>query len=193
MPEDAKQPQASQGEEKDRNVPSPTAAESDGVVITAVSAPSSTNRSFFKTLVQTLEKPFALLANVVVVLGIIFALVQYIQSNRAEKRRLAIEAVSQTRSNDFLKAYSNLKAAYRDGRIEGEPTSIKDDINYVMNVYDHIALLYINDLADRCIIRNSIHPAVKDLLPICDAMSYPKKYREHLDTLLNLMEQERCG
>jgi len=151
----------------------------------------SLNKASTTSGFKTAQSVASFLANVAVLIGIGFALIQLIQSDKSEKRRLAIEAVNQTRSSEFLNAYANLKTAYRDGQVKGAP-SLRNDINFVMNVYDHIALLYNNNLADRCIIKGSIHSAVKDLSPICDAMSYPKEYRTNIDILLALMDQEHC-
>jgi hypothetical protein len=185
----------SQGEQRDQNSLNPVDNEShqDGVkTLNAQPAQPPEKGSRPETWEDRLGKRVQLLANLVVVAGIFFALYQFNESIKAEQRRLAIEAVSQTRSADFLKAYADLKTAYRDGRVEGDPVAIRDDINFVMGVYDHVALLYISETADRCIIKNSVQSAVKDLLPVCDAMAYPKKYREHVDALLKLMERERC-
>jgi hypothetical protein len=192
MRADVVQRHPSQGEKKDQNGLDPveTGLNQDG-------AEAGTAQPSEKTPVP--ETPFdksvklsTLAANLVVVVGIFFAFYQFTQSDAAEKRRLAIEAVSQTRSAEFLRAYADLRTAYHDGRVEGDPIAVRDNVNFVMSVYDHIALLYINDLADRCVIKNSVHPAVKDLLPICDAMRYPEENREHVNKLFKLMEQERC-
>jgi hypothetical protein len=145
------------------------------------------NRYWFKKI----EKAISILANIAVISGIIFAFAQIMQSNNFEKRRISIEAVSQTRSNDFLKAYTRLITAYRSKKVEDQ-TSLIDDLNYVMNVYDTIAILYISELADKCIIKDTVYPDTKELSPILDVMSYPNEYRKHFDALLGFMEKEVC-
>lgn len=145
------------------------------------------NKSWFKKI----EKLISILANVAVICGIIFALVQITQANKSEKRRISIDAVSQTRSNDFLKAYARLKTAYTSQEVK-DHTSLIDDLNFVINVYDNIAILYINDLADKSIIKANIYPTAKELSSILDAMSYPKEYKKNIETLLVLMEKESC-
>jgi hypothetical protein len=129
------------------------------------------------------------LADLAVILGIGFAVIQITHSDRSERRRFAIEAVNQTRSAPFLKAYANLKNSYKDGKVQGDP-SLLDDANYLVNVYDHIALLYINDLADRCIVKESVYSALRELSPIWEAMSYPGEYRENIKKCLVVMGQD---
>ncbi|GEM_PF-2386032 len=147
------------------------------------------NRSWVKII----ERAISFLANIAVISGIIFASIQITQSNKSEKRRIAIEAVSPTRSNDFLKAYARLKTAISTDSIDVEDqTSLIDDLNYVMNVYDNVAIMYISDLADRCIIKNAVYSAIREFSSIVDTLSYPKEYRKNFDTLLALMKQESC-
>lgn len=62
--------------------------------------------------ILSISKSFA------VIVGIIIALAQLIQSDRLEKRMIAIEAVDKTRSSEFLKAYSNLKFESPTARID---------------------------------------------------------------------------
>jgi len=138
-----------------------------------------------------IEKLVSMTANAVVIAGIFVAVFQLYQVKRTEKAQNAINAINQTRSSDFLKAYANLKTAYNSKKVE-DNTSLVDNLNYVMNTYDHIALLYINDLADRCLIRNATYSVIKEISPICDAMSYPMEYRKNFDRVLVLMEKEAC-
>jgi hypothetical protein len=112
-------------------------------------------------------------------------------TKESEKRQNAINAISTTRSSEFLKAYARVKTAYNSRKTE-DAASLIDDLNYVMNVYDNIALLYINNLADRCTIKNSTYPAIKEVQSIADAMSYPKEYRKNIDRTSVLMEKENC-
>ena len=152
-----------------------------------------TNGVHYRSWFKMIERVISILANIAVISGIIFAAIQITQSNKSEKRRIAIEAVSPTRSNDFLKAYARLKTAISIDSIDVEDqTSLIDDLNYVMNVYDNIAIMYISDLADRCIIKNAVYSAIREFSSILEAMSYPEEYRKNFDTLLDLMEKESC-
>lgn len=152
----------------------------------------------------------SIFAGIAVIVGIPIALIQLHQTDRfqkdtitlsaiTEKRRIAIEAVDRTRSVEFLKAYREVKVAYHTARADlaekkslEEKQDLIDSFNYVMNVYDSIAIMYINDLADRCIIKDNIYSGSKEVSTFCDAFSYPEEYRRNVNTLLALMEQEKC-
>jgi hypothetical protein len=143
-------------------------------------------------------------ASIIASLGIVIAVIGLYQadtfekrrivlSDISEKRRIAIEAVGHTRSVDFLKAYRILKVTYHAKRVDPKTKeSLIDSLNYVMNMYDSIAIIYINDLADRCIIKDNIYFSCIEVATFCDAFSYPENYRRNFDTLLALMEQEKC-
>jgi hypothetical protein len=150
-----------------------------------------------KPILRKLEEWIPTLANLAVIFGLFFAYYTIKHSSDLERRRAAIEAVIQVRTADFQKSLARLKTFYAPMKT-GDKTfvldnSTTDDINQVMNVYDHIAILYINDVADRCIIKESIYSAVKELSSILDACSYPHEYRKNFNTLLHLMDQVYCG
>jgi hypothetical protein len=144
-----------------------------------------------------IEKPISLLANLATIAGIVglfIALFQFQQSKKSEKTQNAINAISQTRSSDFLKAYARLKTAHNSNSVKAEDTaSLIDDLNFVVNTYDNIALQYINNIADRCVLAIAINSGIKEILPVCDKMSYPKEYKKNIDKLLALMERDHCG
>lgn len=165
-------------------------------------------RKFFewpvKPVVGFLHKPFewlvkfvSVVANLAVIFGIYFAYTQLQLSSTLEKRRTAIEAVSQVRTPEFQRDVAQLKKANKDKTPLDNPTI--DALNYVMNVYDHIAILYIYDLADRCIIKESTYPAIKEMSDINDAIPYPSDardsqayYRKRFTEALELMKKESC-
>ena len=138
-----------------------------------------------------IERLLSMTANVVVIAGIFIAVFQLYQARVSEKAQNAINAINQTRSSDFLRAYARLKTAYNSKNV-GDAASLIDDLNYVMNTYDHIALLYMNNLANRCVIKNATYLAITEISPICDSMSYPKEYRKNFDKLLVLMDKDVC-
>lgn len=159
------------------------------------------------------QKIMSILASLAVIIGVVIALRQLrqtdtierqrsLQSEVAEKRRLAIESVGQTRSVEFLRAYRRLKVAYSNRYIEAkkmesleereEKRALIDSLNYVMNVYDSIAIMYNHNLADRCIIKENIYSGSNEIATFCDAFSYPEGYRKNFNILLALMEQQQC-
>lgn len=122
-------------------------------------------------------------ANIVVILGIFFALYQIIQSNDAEKRRIAIESIGTTRTTEFVKALARLKTTYNLKNIENQKIFI-DDLNYLISIYDNIAMLYINDIADKAIIKEAIASNINDIYNILNLLEkYPHEYRKNIDIL----------
>lgn len=143
--------------------------------------------------VKYFERTFSFLANVAVIGGIWFAATQIRQADVTERRRVAIEAVGQTRSPEFLTAYRRLKDAYTSKQVELKDSELLlDSLNHVMNVYDNIAILYIYGVGDRCIIKAGVEAGAREMSPIARAYKYPDKYRDNFDSLLLLMEQEVC-
>jgi hypothetical protein len=141
--------------------------------------------------VYKLEKPLAMAANVFVIVGIVLAVVSIFMTRQSERRQTAINAINTTRSNEFLKAYARLKTVYNSHQT-ADSVAMIDDLNYVMNTYDNIALLYSNHLADRCLLKDSTYPAVKEILAISDELSYPKESRKNVERVAALMEREDC-
>ena len=132
---------------------------------------------------KKIDKIIALLANLTVISGIFFAVYQIIESKQLEKRSIAIEAINSTRSNDFIKAYNKL--------LHEDITA--DDLNYVIGVYDTIANLYTNDLADQCIIKENLYLTAKDILRILDNdNNISKIYKENIFTFVALMDKKYC-
>lgn len=153
---------------------------------------SHTHELSGKNLPARLERLLSILANTAVIAGIIFAFFQIIQTNQAEKRRIAIEAIRQVRTNEFLKANDELKTAYATRHI-GDEQTLLDNLNYVMNVYDNIAIMYINNLADRCVVKNSIYSGAKEFAPVLGFLKSPERYRNNFDMFIEHMERKDCG
>jgi hypothetical protein len=146
------------------------------------------------SLLKKAERVAAFLSSVAVVAGVFFAVYQLKQSDAAERRRAAIEVVGRTRSAEFLRDYRALKDVYLRGHIsEEEKKSLADPMNHVMNVYDSAAVMYINNLADRCIIRDSVYGGAREMSEISDGLTYPPEYKGNFDLFLSLMEKEQCG
>ncbi len=143
---------------------------------------------------KTMERLLSLMANATVVVGIVFAFYQIRQAELMEKRRVAIAAIGQTRTAEFLKAFRILKTVHESKRIkEEEKEALLDSLNLVMNVYDNIAIVYLNNVADRCIIKRSIQSGAQEMSNISDFIGYNSTYRKNFDALLNSMQQESCA
>jgi hypothetical protein len=166
--------------------------------------PSGHRGPLVKQLVKTaagtytfLAKTFSLLANIAVVAGIWFAVSQIRQTEKIEKRRVAIEAVNQARSAEFLKAYRQLKSACREdiSRVEkSEKATLVDSLNHTMNVYDHLARMYLSDVADKCVIIDGVFLGIQEMPSICKCTdSCPLEFRTKLDEFIMHMREEPCA
>lgn len=152
------------------------------------------NRDRFWLRVERMASIAAIGASLATVAGIFFVIYQIRLSNTIEKRRVAVEAVRQTRSAEFIKAFRQSKVVYQTGKIDAkDKDALEDSVNHVMNVYDDIAVIYINDLADKCLIKESVYVAAKEWSTISKGVSSSvPEDRKHFDLLLQLMEEESC-
>lgn len=130
-------------------------------------------------IIQSITK---ILSNLAVLIGIIFGLLQFNQSISSEKRMISIDALNEIRTNDFLKAYTKLKTDYINKSNEYK-VSRTDDLNYLMNIYNNIAILYFYNVADRKIIKNSIGTAIQEVSEMITYFKYPEEYKKNFDTL----------
>lgn len=126
--------------------------------------------------------------NLSVIVAIIFGISEILQNKETERRKIAIEAVAKTRSIDFIKSFTRLKTAYISNKnieIISDSTYI-DDLNYLMNTYDNIAILYKHDIADKNIIKQSIESNLIEFSKIINSIKgYPKAYKENINYLLH--------
>lgn len=126
----------------------------------------------------------SVLANIAVILGIVFAVLQLVQTRSAERHRIAIEATAPLRSPKFLDAYTKVTDAARGGADIRHAVSALDDLYYVVSVYDNIALMYVSGLADKQLIRNETYNRLKVLMPIMQATGWPSdEERKNIDAL----------
>jgi hypothetical protein len=149
---------------------------------------------------RAIERKVSILASLAIVAGVFFAISQIRLSSAIEKRRVAVEAVRQIRSAEFIKAFRRLKTVYQTRQVdEKDKDSVIDSLNHVMNVYDDIAVVYINDIADKCIIKDGVYLSAMEMSDISAALSAsppenrnPPENRKHFDLLLKLMGEESC-
>lgn len=127
-------------------------------------------------------------ANVAVISGIIFAFVQIKQSENAERCRVAMTAIEPTRTIPFLDAYRKLRDAYVEDPSMSAYGLYREDLYYVMSVYDNIAILCLRDLADEDLVKSSIVRSIKELLPILDAMKISAESKTNLSKLVTRFE-----
>lgn len=128
-----------------------------------------------------------ILANGAVLLGVFFAVFQLRQTARIESVRLAVDTTNTTRTADFLRSYKKLLDAHHQDPDMLNTDSLDDDLNFVMSVYDNIAILYIHNLADRDLIKTHVSDAMKKLAPVLKAKKWPPELRVNFDEAISQM------
>ena len=128
--------------------------------------------------------------NTVFAVGVFIGYVEFKEAQKINKQRIAIEALSHARSKEFLDAFMRLKRGAESGELAYN--GVEFDITYVMSEFEHIAMLYLYDLADRCIIKTSIEPTGSEVLGILGSLSkpYPKESRLYFDLLMGRLTEQ---
>lgn len=149
----------------------------------------SRRRKRRRRICNKINEYITLLMKISVIIAVILGLFQLNQNDRAEKRRIAIEAVRQTRTVEFIKALTRLKKGCENRKID-DNQAFRDDLNFVMSVYDNIAILYLNDIVDKRIIKNAVKSGLNDFMKTLDSISdFPFEYRESMDSLKTKLNQ----
>ena len=128
-------------------------------------------------------------ANLVVIVGIVLALWQIRQTQQIESIRLAVEATTPIQSREFLEAYRNLRTAYRNDPSMIHTESVDDDLMLVVNVYESIVVLYLNDLLKDEIVELRLFEGMKKIAPILDAKGWPPSSRQNFNKTLERMNE----
>jgi hypothetical protein len=109
------------------------------------------------------------------------------QAKRLDEKRVALDAVNRTKEKDFLRAFARLKTVSRHANPDGIDDKVldtvygrgdrnekiillTDDVNFILNTYDNIAMLVRNKLGDLDILRQGAYPEARELSKILDAL-----------------------
>jgi hypothetical protein len=65
--------------------------------------------------------------------------------------------------------------------------SLRDDLLFIMNVYDGVAVLYLNGLLENDIIERRLLEGMTSIVPVIDAMKWPSGSRINFDATLKPM------
>ncbi len=118
-----------------------------------------------------------------VIIAIVFGMYQVCSQHTVETRKVAIELVNATREPGFLQAFSRLKGAC-EGAVVEDKQRLVDDLNHLIAVFDNIAILYLNDLADPEIIAESIEGKLMEFCGMLDTIEgFPGEERNNIDLL----------
>lgn len=127
-----------------------------------------------------------------VIIAIVFGIYQVYHQESVETRKVAIELVNSTKEQGFLEAFSRLKGVSGGTAVVSKQDFV-DDLNHVLAVFDNIAILYLNDLADRDIIDACIGGKLEELCEMLDSFTgFPGHERTNIDKLRkNLVSRRR--
>lgn len=128
--------------------------------------------------IESLQSITSVFANVAVVLGLAFAAVQIVQFRAHERVRIAVDATDVVYSAQFLSAYTNVIECNRRGA-----EVPREDLVFVTNAYDSIAILYLRGVADGAIIHSRIGPNVPGLLRILGQEKWPEASTQNLQRM----------
>jgi hypothetical protein len=145
-----------------------------------------------KDILKSLDHLIDSVSKFSVIIAVLFVIIQMNQNDRLERRRIAIEAVNKTRQIEFIRAFARLKTFYETKELD-EKQNFVDDLNYVMSIFDNIAVLYLNGLVDQCVIKNAIEYNLDEVITIINSLeNFPFEYRKNIDLLNKEMETKSC-
>lgn len=136
-------------------------------------------------------RPVAAAANIAVILGIAFAVLQIVEARRIERTRVAVEALSPTYGSDFVNSFSKLWESYAQDPYMPGTDSLDDDLLYVMSVYDFIAILYLQGFVDSRLVEERVCNSMDAFHPILLAKKWPADSRRNFEQALDQMKQHR--
>lgn len=143
------------------------------------------DKAHSSSIFQQIQAITSVIANIAIMVGIMFAALQLAQMQSEERRRIAIEATAPLRTTQFLSAYTRVREAAADGSDLSRDGTVHDDFYYVISIYDNIALMYVSGIADKEVITEEVRNRLRVLLPIMDATGWPSDTeRKNLNKLI---------
>ena len=142
--------------------------------------------------IDKIEKKFSILGNFAVIVGVIFAIYQINIAIHAEKRGIAIDVISKTKTSEFLQAQTRLASWPECIAYKNDASLLLYDLNYVLNTYDIVAVYFINNIADRCIIKQGVYQTAIDFKKVLDISDCQKDKRISFDRFIEMIGDVNC-
>jgi hypothetical protein len=146
---------------------------------------------------ELIEKFSVILGTFAVIGALIIAKSEFDLSKKTELKSTAIEALKEVRNIDFINSSIRLKKFIIEKKIidSNSIDIFNNDLNRVLNVYDNIAILYNNNLADKCIIKSNIYDAVSEILNLIDSIGSEKinKKMINIKILVSNLQNQQCN
>jgi hypothetical protein len=166
-------------------------------------------------ITESLDKIFKIATNISIIIGLLFTYIQIKQVNNqikdnkeVEQRKQAVETVKQVRTKEFIISLSNFKSLITKNEKLGKSKidECLKDLNFVLNVYDDIALIYLSDIADKCLILRNIKTSIIEFTELLDGFEglIPYEYKDeiqnqikfnrtNIDLLISEMKKINCN
>lgn len=132
-----------------------------------------------------------LAANLAVIVGIVFLVIQIRQAESLQKIRLAVDISEPLQSEKFTSSYLSLVDAYREDNQMLNRSSLKDDMYYVVNIYDSICVLYLHGLVQNEVLEARLYRGMTNLVPVLNAMNLSSENRKRFESMIKRMEVDR--
>lgn len=139
--------------------------------------------------IEKVEKWLSILANFAVVLGVVFAVYQFNELRKFEKKSNAIKVIERTREPEFLRSFQVISQNMRNG--EKDRNRVLEDLNQIANTYDYIAVLYFSENVDKELIMHSTEEAVLSLSDIFDYYEYPSNRLKNFNKLKKEINEDK--
>jgi hypothetical protein len=130
-----------------------------------------------------------LVSSIAVTIGVVFAGAQLWQNRELERKKNSIELTNLVHSKDFNLAYK--RVIEQRARGDKDANRIIDDLNYVVSVYDHIAIMYFNDVLDRNIVEENLGDFLPEINESLTFFGYPEKGMRNIVRLMNNIKRRR--
>lgn len=147
--------------------------------------------SFWKDVIESF-------AHIAVIAGIVVAFIEYYDQKDVERKRIAIDETASTVTPHFLQAVRTLgNVIDRSTRSDIPDVEVEQSLYLVMNTYFRLHDLFKYDLADRCIIKDSIYETARHLRPLVDRVANTQttrlyKIKDQYSQLLDDMAAQDC-
>lgn len=156
-----------------------------------------------KSSFEIINEVFKFLVSIAVILGVILAYETLGNRKEIEEKRLAINAVSRFSDKWFMDSYLRVLEGFDEELMPGlyDPKEIRqlyNDLSIVLNVINSVAILYENELADRCIIKRYARNMMEEFSPVLDNALAPyskessERIREHFDNFEKRLKDNVC-
>ena len=128
--------------------------------------------------------------------GVIFGGIQYWKSVEIDRRQTSIEILKPTRQKEVLASLRRLQVARKQDPDSMYATAeLIADADLVLNTYDSVAIHYVYDAVDKCLVKDHIYTILPEVIDSLRALGYlndPVRRVKDLKDRLDRLDGRRC-